>query len=84
VGAAAAPERCRPGVNSVTLRASELTHNDAGGDVAGRTKNLRLDDPLCFALYAATNTVIRAYRPLLEQIGLTYPQYPVLLVLPGA
>jgi hypothetical protein len=52
--------------------------------VAGRTKNLRLDDPLCFALYAATNTVIRAYRPLLEQIGLTYPQYPVLLVLPGA
>jgi len=80
VGAAAAPERCRPGVNSVTLRASELTHNDAGGDVAGRTKNLRLDDPLC----AATNTVIRAYRPLLEQIGLTYPQYPVLLVLPGA
>lgn len=43
--------------------------------------NLRLDDQLCFALYAATNVVTRAYRPLLEQIGLTYPQYLVMLVL---
>jgi len=40
-----------------------------------------LDDQLCFALYAATNTVIRAYRPLLARIGLTYPQYLVMLVL---
>lgn len=46
-----------------------------------RPTNLRLDDQLCFALYAATNTVTRAYRPLLEQIGLTYPQYLVMLVL---
>ncbi len=44
-------------------------------------KRLRLDDQLCFALYAATNAVTRAYRPRLEQIGLTYPQYLVLLVL---
>ncbi|MBA3524209.1 MAG: winged helix-turn-helix transcriptional regulator, partial [Geodermatophilaceae bacterium] len=35
----------------------------------------------CFALYAATNAVTRAYRPLLERIGLTYPQYLVMLVL---
>ncbi|MEJ7702447.1 MAG: MarR family winged helix-turn-helix transcriptional regulator [Geodermatophilaceae bacterium] len=47
----------------------------------GRPTNLRLDDQLCFALYAATNAVTRAYRPLLEQIGLTYPQYLVMLVL---
>ena len=46
-----------------------------------RPTNLRLDDQLCFALYAAANTVTRAYRPLLEQIGLTYPQYLVMLVL---
>ena len=43
--------------------------------------NLRLDDQLCFALYAATNQITRAYRPLLESIGLTYPQYLVMLVL---
>ncbi|MGI3785853.1 MAG: hypothetical protein ACRYG2_34335, partial [Janthinobacterium lividum] len=36
---------------------------------------LRLDDQLCFALYAATNAVVRAYRPLLKTLGLTYPQY---------
>jgi DNA-binding MarR family transcriptional regulator len=41
----------------------------------------RLDDQLCFALYAATNALTRAYRPLLQEIGLTYPQYLVLLVL---
>lgn len=41
----------------------------------------RLSDQLCFALYAATNAVTRAYRPSLEQMGLTYPQYLVLLVL---
>ncbi len=43
--------------------------------------NLRLDDQLCFALYSATNAVTRAYRPLLDAIGLTYSQYLVMLVL---
>lgn len=41
----------------------------------------RLDDQLCFAVYAATNALTRAYRPLLGTIGLTYPQYLVLMVL---
>lgn len=41
----------------------------------------RLDDQLCFALYAATNAITRMYRPLLTELGLTYPQYLVLLVL---
>ena len=43
--------------------------------------NLRLEEQLCFALYAATNAITRAYRPLLGSLGLTYPQYLVLLVL---
>ena len=42
---------------------------------------LRLDEQLCFALYAATNAITRVYRPLLEALGLTYPQYLVLMVL---
>ncbi|HEY5720570.1 MAG TPA: MarR family transcriptional regulator [Gammaproteobacteria bacterium] len=42
---------------------------------------IRLDDQLCFALYAATNSITRAYRPLLAEIGLTFPQYLVMLVL---
>lgn len=44
-------------------------------------KKLRLDDQLCHALYAATNAIIRSYRPRLKRIGLTYPQYLVMLVL---
>lgn len=44
-------------------------------------RKLRLEDQLCFALYAATNAVTRAYRPLLGELGLTYPQYLVMLVL---
>ena len=40
-----------------------------------------LEEQLCFALYSATNAVIRTYRPWLRDIGLTYPQYLVLLVL---
>lgn len=42
---------------------------------------LRLDAQLCFALYAASNRMTRLYRPELTPLGLTYPQYLVLLVL---
>jgi DNA-binding MarR family transcriptional regulator len=43
--------------------------------------SLLLDDQMCFALYAASRAVTALYRPLLEELGLTYPQYLVLLVL---
>ena len=42
---------------------------------------LRLDDQLCFALYAATHAITGRYRPLLDDLGLTYPQYLVMLSL---
>lgn len=42
---------------------------------------MRLDDQLCFALYAATNVITRAYRAPLARLGLTYPQYLAMLVL---
>lgn len=40
-----------------------------------------LDDQLCFALYATSRAVMNVYRPALQQLGITYPQYLVLLVL---
>lgn len=43
--------------------------------------SLRLDNQLCFALYAATHAMTRAYRTVLGELGLTYPQYLVLIVL---
>lgn len=42
---------------------------------------LRLDHQLCFALYSSSLAMTRLYKPLLEPLGLTYPQYLVMLVL---
>lgn len=42
---------------------------------------LPLDAQLCYALYAASMAVTRAYKPMLDALGLTYPQYLVLLAL---
>ena len=42
---------------------------------------LRLDNQLCFALYGASRLLTRVYRPLLEPLGLTHPQYLVMLAL---
>lgn len=44
-------------------------------------ENLLLDNQLCFALYAATNAITKSYRSKLKEVGLTYPQYLVLITL---
>ncbi|MEM7565156.1 MAG: MarR family transcriptional regulator [Pseudomonadota bacterium] len=41
----------------------------------------KLDNQLCFALYSASNHITSIYRPLLEPLGLTYPQFVVLMAL---
>lgn len=46
-----------------------------------RFEALRLDNQLCFALYAATRALTKTYRERLGALGLTYPQYLVLTVL---
>ncbi len=52
---------------------------------ASRTKpatlTLDLGEQLCFALYSASRAMSKVYRPLLDPLGLTYPQYLVMLVL---
>ncbi|MGY1741405.1 MULTISPECIES: MarR family winged helix-turn-helix transcriptional regulator [unclassified Blastococcus] len=40
-----------------------------------------LEDQLCFALYAASRALTARYRPQLDEIGLTYPQYLVMMLL---
>ncbi|MGS0675188.1 MarR family winged helix-turn-helix transcriptional regulator [Shewanella sp. 0m-4] len=50
-----------------------MTNNDSND-----TSNNCLSDNVCFALYTANNALMRAYRPLLEQYELTYPQYLVM------
>jgi MarR family transcriptional regulator, organic hydroperoxide resistance regulator len=42
---------------------------------------LRLDNQVCFAIYSTAHAFNRIYKPLLDRLGLTYPQYLVMLVL---
>jgi len=46
-----------------------------------KLENISLDNQCCFALYAASRAVIKALKPYLDDLGVTYPQYLVLLVL---
>ena len=46
-----------------------------------RSTWLQLDHQLCFALYSASLAMTKLYKPLLDPLGLTYPQYLVMLVL---
>lgn len=43
--------------------------------------HMLLENQICLSLYSATNALLRAYRPFLEPLGLTYPQYLVMLAL---
>ncbi len=45
---------------------------------------LPLDEQLCFSLYAASIAINRVYKPVLDRLGITYPQFLVLQILNGA
>jgi MarR family transcriptional regulator, organic hydroperoxide resistance regulator len=53
----------------------------ADDDITPDLSALELDRQLCFALYTASRAMTRAYGPLLDETGLTYPQYLAMLVL---
>nr|WP_199163092.1 MarR family transcriptional regulator [Elizabethkingia sp. ASV34] len=44
-------------------------------------QQLKLDNQICFPVYALSREIVGRYRPLLDQLDITYPQYLVLLVL---
>ncbi len=44
-------------------------------------EQLKLENQLCFPVYAASRLITREYQPLLAELGITYPQYLVLMVL---
>lgn len=54
---------------------ADMSTTDAGRDP------LHLDQQFCFAVYSTAHALNRAYKPLLDRLGITYPQYLVLLVL---
>ena len=48
---------------------------------SGHTKFPTLDQKLCFAIYASSLAMLQSYKPLLAELGITYPQYLVMLAL---
>ncbi|TGV50927.1 hypothetical protein EN784_52300, partial [bacterium M00.F.Ca.ET.141.01.1.1] len=60
---------------------TEIRASDVPADSAGMIAIPRLDQQLCFALYSASGLMTRLYRPLLDPLGLTYPQYLAMLAL---
>lgn len=56
--------------------------NGPGGIIQLNSKDfLKLDNQLCFAIYACSREITRLYRPILEKLELTYPQFLTLTVL---
>ncbi len=61
--------------------AQQATVSQDDSSCAWPVSALHLDNQLCFALYSASLAMTKSYKPLLERIGLTYPQYLVMLIL---
>lgn len=59
----------------------KINAEPASAQDAGQPDRLDLDDFLCFALYSASHAFNRVYRPLLDRLGLTYPQYLAMVLL---
>jgi MarR family transcriptional regulator, organic hydroperoxide resistance regulator len=67
-------------LHAINMR--EMTSELADPGLASYTDaQLRLDQQLCFALYSASLAMTKLYRPHLDALGLTYPQYLVMLAL---
>ncbi|MDT8998781.1 MarR family transcriptional regulator [Paucibacter sp. APW11] len=64
------PRKQAASSNSIGLSSQQAAHDW-----------LQLDQQLCFALYASSLAMTKLYKPLLAPLGLTYPQYLVMLVL---
>ena len=60
---------------------SSMEENSAGSTEEGMYESLKLENQLCFPLYAAARSIVKKYNPVLEKIDLTYTQYIVMMVL---
>ena len=63
------------------MRSTRISEYGGSMTQADRVRASVLDEQLCFALYAASRAMTSCYRPMLDAMGLTYPQFLVLLVL---
>ena len=72
--------RC-PTTPSISFVDPDSAHFGFGRRTAAPDDALRLGEFLCFAVYSASHAFNRVYKPLLDELGLTYPQYLVMVLL---
>lgn len=60
---------------------SSVACDDSSSTAADRQAALVLEDQLCFSLYTSSLAMVQVYKPMLEQLGLTYPQFLVMTAL---
>jgi len=71
------PSRSKPQAKSTKAKSAAASDNAPRDDL----ETLPLDRFLCFALYSANHAMHKVYKPLLDEVGLTYPQYLAMTVL---
>lgn len=64
-----------------SIQESSVEENGKGNTAADKYDALKLENQLCFPLYAAAREIVKKYNPILEKIDLTYTQYIVMMVL---
>ena len=60
---------------------TQVEHLDTSASEEALDEGLKLENQVCFPLYAASRLMMQLYKPHLDKLGLTYPQYLVLMVL---
>ena len=67
--------------HKLSVSADSVLADSTLADPTPRLPVLHLDNQLCFSLYSLSRLITQSYTPLLKPVGLTYPQYLVMLVL---
>ena len=63
------------------MEQDKIDLNEDHCSIIEKESDLLIEKQLCFSLYSTANAIVRTYRPILKALGLTYPQYLVMMVL---
>ena len=67
--------------NKNQLNSMKFIQIQSGADIVDKYESIKLNNQLCFSLYALSREIIKKYKPLLDKHNLTYTQYIAMLVM---
>ena len=67
--------------NKNQLNSIKFIQIQSGADIVDKYESIKLNNQLCFSLYALSREIIKKYKPLLDKHNLTYTQYIAMLVM---